>query len=244
MSKYYSIPPKLYDDQFWWKKNDIEFWKFQFQDTNKKILEFGAGTGRLAIPLIREGLLYSGIEISNEYVEYAHSKHNLKSIIYGDMRDIDLKQKFDYLFIGFNSFAHLLHSADVSLFFDTVKRHMHSSSYFYIDIFMPQVSFLYKGSNHKEKIMDFFDSNIQEDVVIEETLDYDHKTNIISINWNYIRAKNVTYHTFKFQMKAYYPDTMNRSLIDAGFIIENLWGNYEGSLLTEESDVQIYQCKL
>ena len=27
MSKYYSIPPQLYDDQFWWKKDDIEFWK-------------------------------------------------------------------------------------------------------------------------------------------------------------------------------------------------------------------------
>ena len=109
---------------------------------------------------------------------------------------------------------------------------------------MPHVSFLYKEKDKKEKIMDFFDSNIQEDVTIEEILNYNYETNIISVKWDYINAENIVYRTFKFQMKAYYPDTMNRSLIDAGFIIENLWGSYEQSLLTEESDVQIYQCKL
>ena len=43
MPGYYTIPPKLYDDQFWWKKNDIEFWKSLFHNPNKTILEFAAG---------------------------------------------------------------------------------------------------------------------------------------------------------------------------------------------------------
>ena len=170
--------------------------------------------------------------------------HNLQSIVCDDMKFVDLQQKFDYLFIGFNSFAHLLNSMDVLLFFETVKRHMHSKSHFYIDLFMPNTSFLYRKKNEKEKIMDFFDSDIQEDVVIEETLDYDYETNIISVNWNYIKAENIVYRTFKFQMKAYYPDTMNRLLIDSGLTICSIWGNYEGSMLTEDSDIQIYKCTL
>ena len=27
MNEYYMIDPQTYDDQFWWKKDDIEFWK-------------------------------------------------------------------------------------------------------------------------------------------------------------------------------------------------------------------------
>ena len=66
-SNYYLIPPQLYDDQFWWKKNDIEFWKSRFDNKHGSILEFAAGTGRLAIPLIKEGANYTGVEISEEY---------------------------------------------------------------------------------------------------------------------------------------------------------------------------------
>ena len=84
MSKYYSISPQLYDDQFWWKKDDIEFWKSELLKTStEKILELGAGTGRLAGPLAKEGADYTGIDISKDYVRYAQHKFakakNIKS---------------------------------------------------------------------------------------------------------------------------------------------------------------------
>ena len=244
MADYYLIPPKLYDDQFWWKKNDIEFWKSLFINNNKTVLEFAAGTGRLALPLIREGIIYSGVEISNKYVDCAHKKNNLKSIIQGDMRYVDLNQTFDCVFIGFNSFSHLLNSSDVLLFLDVVKRHMHAGSHFYIDVFIPRPSFLYRSKKKKQKIMDFFDSDIQKDARIEETLNYDEKTEIISIHWNYIDSKGKTYRSFKFQMKAYYPDTMNRFLVDCGFHIQNIWGTYDLTPLNNDSGLQIYDCVL
>jgi len=68
-SKYYTIPPQIYDKQFWWKKDDIEFWKQIPSFKNKTILELAAGTGRLGIPLVREGFNYTGIELSSEYCE-------------------------------------------------------------------------------------------------------------------------------------------------------------------------------
>ena len=48
--------PQRYDDQYWWKKNDIEFWKTIYHKiSGTKILELGSGTGRLAVPLLKEG---------------------------------------------------------------------------------------------------------------------------------------------------------------------------------------------
>ena len=45
-------------------------------------------------------------------------------------------------------------------------------------------------------------------------------------------------------MKAMYPDTMNRILIDAGFTIQSVKGDYSGSILTEDSELQLYDCTL
>ena len=244
MSDYYLISPKLYDDQFWWKKNDIEFWKSLFTDYNKTILEFAAGTGRLALPLIREGYLYSGVEISSEYVEYAHKQHRLDSIVQGDMKNVDLKQTFDYIFIGFNSFSHLLNSSDVLLFLDVVKHHMHAGSRFYIDLFIPPPSFLDTPKNEKKKIIDFFDSTIQENVIIEESLCYNQNTGIISITWYYVNSNNITYQKFKFQMRAYYPNIIKNLLVASGFHIKNLWGGYDKNVFKKDSSLQIYECIL
>ena len=61
MKKYYLIDPELYDKQFWWKTDDLEFWKNQLTSKkNKTILELAAGTGRIASALMRENILYSG----------------------------------------------------------------------------------------------------------------------------------------------------------------------------------------
>jgi len=125
-----------------------------------------------------------------------------------------------------------------------VKRHMHDSSYFYIDLFIPHPSFLYRSGSQKEKIMDFFDSNINQEVVIEEALEYSENSEIISVHWDYMTDKDSIYRTFKFKMKAYYPDTMNRLLIDSGFIVHAVWGDYDRSPLTENSNLQIYKCSL
>ncbi len=70
MDAYYSISPQLYDDQFWWKKDDIEFWKKELSDDGIKVLELGCGTGRIASGLIDNKLHYIGMDVSSEYISY------------------------------------------------------------------------------------------------------------------------------------------------------------------------------
>ena len=107
MTKYYLIPPHLYDDQFWWKTDDIEFWKTKLLHNPKApILELAAGTGRIGFPLIRESSSYTGLELSEQYVDYANKKISSLSsrskFIQGDMRDFNLNKFDKCIFIGFN----------------------------------------------------------------------------------------------------------------------------------------------
>jgi len=240
--EYYLIDPQTYDDQFWWKKDDIEFWKslFIYPDTN--ILELAAGTGRLAVPLIREGINYTGLELSNEYVQYANLKFQFSDpIILGDMRDFNLNKKYDFIFIGFNSFLHLLSKNEAIQCLRSIKNHMHSNSKLYIDIFMPDASSLYRSSSDILTVMEFMDSQQKCTSTIEEFFCYDNKREVASINWQYKNQENIYYKKFDFQMKIYPSNTMNRILVDNGFDVYNLWGSYDRSPLEEGSLLQIYE---
>ena len=174
MDKYYIIDPQTYDDQFWWKKDDIEFWKLTCDSPNKTILELAAGTGRLGVPLIRERFQYIGLELSDEYVEHANLKFNSSQpIISGDMRAFNHKQKYDVIFIGFNSFLHLLTEADSVKCLKSIKKHIHNKTKVYIDIFMPNLSLLCRSPRTTFTVMEFFDSQNNCLSTIEETISYD-----------------------------------------------------------------------
>ena len=60
---YYNLDPQTYDDQFWWKTNDIEFWKSLLSNKEQTILELACGSGRIAVPFIREKYQYIGLDI-------------------------------------------------------------------------------------------------------------------------------------------------------------------------------------
>jgi len=242
VAKYYVIDPQTYDDQFWWKKNDIEFWKSTINSTDITVLELAAGTGRLGIPLIREGFQYIGLELSDEYVQYANLKFDsLQPIISGDMRTFNHNKKYDIIFIGFNSFLHLLSEIDAVKCLESIKKHMHNKTRVYIDILMPDLSFLYRSSSFMLRVMEFYDSQTNCLSTIEEKISYDSSNEIVSINWQYKNDKKIYYKQFSFQMKIYYPDTINRLLLDNGFHIYNVWGAYNKTPFTEDSPLQIYE---
>ena len=156
------------------------------------------------------------------------------------MRFFQLNKKFDKIFIPFNSLLHLLNEKDLQSTLNSIKEHMHLNSELYIDIFMPQASYLYNSFNKKR--IEFFNSTNSKDTVVKESLEYDSASEIINVIWNYEHNRKI-YQTFNFKMKIYYPDTMNRILVDSGFQIINLWGDYNKSKFSLESNLQIYQCR-
>ena len=239
--------PERYDNQYWWKKNDIEFWKIISQKAkSNSILELGSGTGRIALPLLREGIIYSGLEISKKFCQHAEKKiiQNgfIPNIINSDFRNFNTKQKYDIIFIGFNTFLHLLTDSDALLFFKSVKQHMNPDTLFYIDIFVPNPEFLYRG-NKRVKNFEYVDSKTNETIYVDEICKYDKNTEIMKVKWIYY-SKNKQEEEYEFTMRMYYPDTMNRLIIDSGLYIDNLWGDYNFNEFNESSELQIYECKI
>ena len=207
-------------------------------------MELACGTGRLANSLVRDGADYTGLELSPDFAELAQNKldayRNTPSIITGDMRNFQLNKTFDLIFIGFNSFLHLLTDGDTVSFFACVKKHMHKNSHFIIDIFIPNPLFLYRPEGIQFPVLEYNDSRSNKLVKVKESGDYNTDTEVNEITWYFSFDGEKDFAIEQFSMRMYFPSKMNQILIDNGFRILHQWGDYYRTPIGDGSKLQIY----
>ena len=239
--------PSLYDDQYWWKKDDIEFYK-SIMPPGCSVLELGSGTGRVGFPLLRNDINYFALELSEEFCRYTKNKLLKKEhqdrIMQGDMRSFNIDRQFDCIFIAFNTFLHLLTNSDAERCFQCIRKHLSPGGEFILDIVHPHPSFLFKSSDEPVLVMDFKDSRNDDIVEIYEHCEYSNETEICDIRWEYrYKTKPQENKEFNYQMRMYYPDTVNRLLVESNFSIQEIYGDYEMAPFNEGSHLQIYRSK-
>jgi SAM-dependent methyltransferase len=74
-----------------------------------RLLELGSGTGRLLIPLAQRGFDVEGVELAPEMVAQMREKPGGTDIpvLVGDMADFDLADKYDVVYLAYNTLFHL-----------------------------------------------------------------------------------------------------------------------------------------
>jgi len=184
------------------------------------------------------------LDISPDLADLAKKKlitnGNSVSIISGDMRNFDLNKKFDLIFIGFNSFLHLLKDEDAVSSLECVKKHMHNNSRFLIDIFIPNPLFLYRPEDVCFPVLEYTDSISGEIVNIQESNEYNTDTEINKLTWYFYSKNKKEIAVEQFSMRMYFPSKMNQLLIYNGLRILHQWGDYYRTELGEGSKLQIY----
>ena len=223
----------------------MDFWTGIFAEIKgNSVLELACGTGRIARGLVRDGSDYTGLELSPDFARLAVDKikdrDTRPSIVTGDMRNFRLYKNFDLIFIGFNSFLHLLSDNDALACFNCVKQHMHKKRRFIIDIFIPNPLFLYRPEGVRFNVMEYTNSNTGEKVVVEESNEYDTDTEINELTWYFCTNNKKDFAKEYFSMRMYFPSKINQLLVDSGFKILHQWGDYHRSPLGVGSKLQIY----
>ena len=206
------------------------------------VLELAAGTGRLAELIIDLGLDYTGIDTSNEFLNIAIEKvGNRATFLQDDMRQFDLGQQFNFIFIGFNSFLHNLTDHDASRCLQSVHNHLTDVGTFLVSIFIPDLSFLYREDGKLYPATSHFNFDGGR-CRIMETNEFDDVTQINKLSWRLERNGELETTEYQHSMRMFYPHMMDILLSDAGLEIKEKLGDYDGSPMDEESGMQIYVC--
>jgi SAM-dependent methyltransferase len=103
---------------------DLPFWLSLAEREGGPIVEWGAGTGRLTIPLAAAGFDVTGVELSERMVEVGRKKGEAVEWVRGDMRSAKLEQHYALTVCGFNSFLCLLSVDDALAFLRNACAHL------------------------------------------------------------------------------------------------------------------------
>ena len=113
---------------------------------------------------------------------------------------------------------------------------------FGIDIFMPSHELITNTKIDKIDILDFQDSRNNTKLNILESMQYNSKTEVNHITWEFVNQSQEIQFKYDFDMRLFFPDTLNRLLVDSKFHIDHFFGNYQFQKFNERSEKQIYLC--
>lgn len=111
------------------------------------VLEFGIGTGRIALPLSQKGLRVQGIDLSPDMVAQLQSKPgaNAISVTIGDFATTKVKGDFSLVFLVFNTITNLITQDAQVECFRNAATHLEPGGCFVIETFIPELRLLPPG---------------------------------------------------------------------------------------------------
>ena len=93
------------------------YMKWLPKNKDARILELCCGTGRLTLPIAKDGYNICGVDNTSSMLEQAKVKASGAGLevefIEADIRTLDLAEKYDLIFIPFNSIHHLYLNRDL-----------------------------------------------------------------------------------------------------------------------------------
>ena len=105
--------------------------------SGNRLLNLACGTGVMEPTWAEQGLSVLGIDQSEEMIREALRKtERFEDVEFrvGDMRNFNLKQRFDLITCLYDSLNYLTEPSDVQLFFDCVKAHLQPGGAFIFDV--------------------------------------------------------------------------------------------------------------
>ena len=237
---------KHYDIQHKNFKSDIPFYLDQSRKYDDPILELACGTGRLTIPIAKEGYNITGLDVSEGMLEKAKENAREKKLaikwIRDDVRTFNINEKYKLIIFPFNSIAHLHDLESIDSCFKVVKKHLKNDGRFILDMFNPDFKRLIRNPKKRFPVYKYPDPDSKATVVITESNTYDAAKQINYITWLYKIGKKE--FSYELNMRIFFPQELDALLTYNGFIIENKYGGFDCSKFNSKSEKQILVCKL
>ena len=230
-------------------KDDLDFYRSFAEGEDRTALELGVGTGRLAIQLARSDVEVWGIDNSQYMLNAAlrnigDEPDKVKARIHlelADVRDFNLERAFDLIYFPSYSFDHLLNREDQLKCLRKIHNHLKEDGIYAFDLAnVPEVKADSKWFMQRKKL------GVRE--VIRTGFTKTHpEARLLSIYLWYEVYEGEELLECYFEGGDVYIHSLDgiRKLLDeAGFQIKELFGGYDRSVYTGESEMMVIVASL
>ena len=232
-------------------QEDVPFWISEAETATGPVLELGCGTGRVTIPVSQAGVTITGLD--NSLVMLAQARSKAKKIrpriktphfIKGDMRDFDLGQQFNLVFIPFRSFQLLLSVEDQSRALACIKNHLEPGGRLIFNLFVPRAACMEQKKSvglFRNEPIGFAEAPKME---LEEKSQHDEYNQIIYVK-NVVKeygegGTEPKRSEVSYALRYTYQREVQSLLKNAGYRILETYGNFRREPLSETSEEMIW----
>lgn len=239
--------PVYYDYTYRRRREDVAFYQRVARQYGGPVLELGVGSGRVAIPLCRDGHTVVGIDLSAPMLAQAAARakdaelpRGALTLREGDMRDFSLRRRFPLVIAPFNALLHLYEAEDLAACFAQVRRHLAPGGRFVFDVRMPWVRELARDPEREYAVGSFVHPTLGVKVRYTEQFRYDavKQVQFITVRFYPPRGEVVEHLLAQRQI---FPNELRGLLRLGGLRLAKRMGDFDGRALTAESDSQIIE---
>ena len=250
MHNIYKVGDLIYDATIYDGMNtnlsDLQFYeRWLPKNKDARLLELCCGTGRLTLPIAKQGYPITGVDFTPSMLEQAKTKASKEGLdivfIEADIRTLDLAQNYDFIFIPFNSIHHLYKNEDLNKALSGVRKHLKEGGLFLLDCFNPNIQYIVEGEKELKEIATYTTEDGRA-ILIKQQMRYESDTQINRIEWHYF-IDGVFDSIQNLDMRMFFPQELDFYLEMMGFAIDHKFGNFQEEAFHADSEKQIFICR-
>ena len=246
----------LYDYEYRRRRADVGFYrelaKKRRGDATLRILELGAGSGRVTIPLARAGHDVVALDTSTAMLGKLRARvaaappavHKRITVVRGDLRDFDVPGKFGLVIAVFNVLEHLYTRTELDACLRAVARHLAPGGAFAFDVQLPDLAWLIRDPTKRWARTRFTDPTTRRAMLYSTNHDYDPIAQIANIRLYYEPVDgNGPTKIVKLSQRKFFPAELEALVAHAGLRVVERYGDFAWRPLDATAESQVLVCE-
>lgn len=259
------LDPDLYDHEYRRRRADVNYYRALAAAHGRDVLELGCGSGRLLVPLVRDGARVVGLDYSQPMLRRCGERisrlrpaaRERAQLVRGDFRRFHLGRRFPLIACPFNAMMHLYTHEEMAAFLGCVRAHLLPAGLFAFDVLNPDLRWLSRDPDRRWARTRFKDPKTGRAYYYSTNQTYDAATQIAWIRIFYDpadppqspRATESPHGVTRSRIvhiahRQLFPEELRALLSYNGFTIEAREGDVDGSPFESESDLQVVRCRV
>jgi SAM-dependent methyltransferase len=193
------------------------------------ILEFGVGTGRVAVPIAERGVEIVGVDISPEMLAKLREKTSAVTIVEADMTTVSLEREFALAFIAFNSIFVLTTQEDQVALFRNAAAHLRPGGRFVLETIVVDPPSPDRGKMSIVKV--------EEDRLILAGGTVDRATSLYTGTWVTVEPTGTKFYPITGRHVTHHEMDLMARL--AGLEPEHRWADWHGATFGPKSELHV-----
>lgn len=226
-------------------RRDVAFWQRLALAHDGPVLELGAGTGRITVPVAKAGATVVGIDLSAPMLARAQRRVSRAKVgtrvllVRGDIRRLPFRRRrgFGLVMAPYGILQSLTRERDLRATLDSVAATMPRGGLFGIDL----VPDLPRWSEYRRRTSLAGRRSAAATVTLIESVRQDRPRKLTIFDHEYIerRGRTRSVHRFSLTFRTLSVPQMAQRLERAGFVVDAVLGDYQGGPWDSRADVWV-----